>query len=70
MIKIEPENDEVLIDQSENGKIDQSGKRKLTKEQEAMLQELPTMSKKDANNVSLVLSSTIIWSSIDIRFNN
>ena len=58
MIKIEPGNDE-LIDQSENS---ESGKRKLTKEQEAMLQELPTMAKKNAKNVSLVLSSTLVWS--------
>ena len=50
MVKIEPDDPIEEIQNSEENS-ENCGKRKLTKEQEALLQELPTMTKKEEKKV-------------------
>ena len=50
MVKIEPDDSIEEIQNSEEHSVN-CGKRKLTKEQEALLQELPTMTKKEEKKV-------------------
>ena len=50
MVKIEPDDSIEEIQNSEENS-ENCGKRKLTKEQEALLQELPTMTKKEEKKV-------------------